>query len=376
MCDEYGTVPVGVPRTFIEDKVFIGFDEEEGDLDYSKGYEAYIGYENQIELAILNCLGVSNATLNGNGPPDQEINIWMVPVLLLLLYAGLFLAFWKKIKKRYLFGAFLAVLIVMLFYLAQHLPKESVLSFASQFTFPVFTFVIALLDGFNPCAFAVLAILLSLLVYAKSKIRMALIGTIFILTSGVMYFLFIIVLMLLRAELFGAYKEPIRLLVGVIAITAGTINLKDFFFFKKGVSLTISSGKMNKLVKKMKKIVEDVKNATSKKALFIAILGTILLAALVNIIELGCTLILPIEYIEVLITNYGTQLNLVHYSYTAFYSLVYIIPLFAILGIFLYSFKSMRVKEMHGRVLKLIGGLVMLGLGLILIFRPELLMFG
>ena len=133
---------------------------------------------------------------------------------------------------------------------------------------------------------------------------------------------------------------------------------------------------MGKITKKMRAVVDHLKNATSKKALILAILGTILLATFVNIIELGCTLILPIEYIEVLIANYGVQLTPLHYTYTAFYSIVYIIPLFSILGIFLYSLKSMRVKEFQGKVLKLIGGLVMLGLGLILIFRPDLLMFG
>ncbi|MBW2980768.1 thioredoxin family protein [Candidatus Woesearchaeota archaeon] len=377
MCEEYDSAPVGVPRTFVGDKVFIGFDKEDGPLKYSKGYMAYIGYRNQIELAVLDCLGAftANATGRTGGYQEKEGSIFTVPLLLLLLYFVFFFIFKKKIDKRYLVGTFLGVLIIILFYFSQRVPKESILSFAGQFTFPVFTFIIALLDGFNPCAFAVLAVLLSLLVYAKSRTKMALIGMIFIITSGVMYFLFIIILMMLRAELLGAYKEPIRIGVGAIAIAAGAINLKDFFFFKKGISLTISSKRMSKLMEKMRKVVDDVKKATSKKALFIAILGTIVLAVFVNIIELGCTLILPVEYIEVLITNYGTQLGALHYSYTAFYCGVYVIPLFAILGVFLYSLKSMRLRQIHGKVLKLIGGLVMLGLGLILIFRPELLLF-
>ncbi|MBW2983924.1 glutaredoxin family protein [Candidatus Woesearchaeota archaeon] len=379
MCNEHGSIPVGVPRTFVGDKVFVGFDEEDGQLKYSQGYQAYIGYKNQIESAIYDCIGEAKPyTANETGiyPGEEQKSILLVPFLLLLVYFIFLFVFNRKIEKRYLIGTFFGVFIVILFYIIHNIPKESVLSFAKQFSFPVFTFIIALLDGFNPCAFAVLAILLSLLVYAKSRAKMALIGVIFILTSGVMYFLFIIILMLLRAEILGAYKEPIRIGIGIIAITAGAINLKDFFFFKKGLSLTISSEKMGRLVAKMRNVVDEVKNATTKKALFIAILGTILLAVFVNIIELGCTLILPIEYIEVLITNYGTQLEALHYGYTAFYSCIYIIPLLAILGTFLYSLKSMRVRELQGKVLKLIGGLVMLGLGLILIFKPELLVFG
>ena len=375
---EYGSAPVGVPRTFIDGKVFVGFDKEQGPLKFSKGYLAYIGYQNQIENAIYDCIGEARPDINETGthPGEEKESVLLVPFLLLLLYFVFFFIFNKKVEKRYMIGAFFGVLIVILFYLLQNIPKGSILSFAKQFTFPVFTVILALLDGFNPCAFAVLAILLSLLVYAKSRAKMTLIGAIFIITSGVMYFLFIIILMLLRAEILGAYKEPIRIGVGIIALIAGAINLKDFFFFKKGISLSISSKRMGNLMGKMRHVVDQIKNATSKKAFFIAILGTILLAIFVNIIELGCTLILPIEFIEVLITNYGTQLHALHYGYTALYSAIYVIPLFAILGTFLYSFKSMRVRERQGKVLKLIGGLVMLGLGLILIFKPELLVFG
>ena len=298
------------------------------------------------------------------------------PIVLLLLYAIFFFIFRKKTSKNYLIGALLAIIIVILFYLSQYIPSVHVINFAKQFSFPVFTLIIALLDGFNPCAFAVLAILLSLLIYAQSRKKMALIGIIFILTSGFMYFLFIIVLLTLRAELLGSYKDMIRIIVGLIALIAGTINVKDFFFFKKGISLTISESKMGNVMKRMRHIVEKVKVAESSKAMFIAILGTIILAAFVNLVELGCTLILPIQYIEVLITNYGTHLSFLHYTYIAFYCLIYIIPLLFILSSFLYTFKSERVTETKGKILKLISGIVMIGLGLILLLRPELLVFG
>lgn len=385
ICEQYNTIPVGVPRTFIKDRVFIGFTEQYGELEYSQGYEAYNGYKNQIEKAILDYIAsiqkepvniTTNETCVTEPVKEPVVKYTFTPLVLLVLYLLFFIFFKNKIHKRYLIGVFLATIIVILFYLSQSLPKKNIIAFAEQFSFPVFTFIIALLDGFNPCAFAVLAVLLSLLVYAQSRKKMALVGIIFILTSGIMYFLFIIVLLTLRAELLGAYKDTIRIIVACIALIAGSINIKDFFFFKKGISLTISREKMSSIVKKMRDIVEEVKKAKTARALFIAILGTIILAALVNLIELGCTLILPIEYIEVLITNYGTHINSLHYWYVAFYSMIYIIPLFAILASFLYTFKSERITETKGRILKLIGGLVMIGLGLILLFKPELLTFG
>jgi len=383
MSERYETIAVGVPRTFINGTVFVGFTEENGPMEYLEGYKGYSGYKNQIEKAILEHLAENQIiNLTGNemcfeDPIDEEqTNIFFLPLALLFLYGIFFIVFRKKIPKNYLIGVLSALILVIFFYISQKIPSTKIVSFAKQFSFPVFTFIMGLLDGFNPCAFAVLAILLSLLVYAQSKKKMALIGIIFILTSSFMYFLFIIILLTLRAELLGAYKGPIRIVVGMIALTAGAINIKDFFFFKKGLSLTISKEKMGKIMQKMRDIVNEVKEAKTKKSLFMAIIGTIILAAFVNLVELGCTLILPIQYIEVLITNYGTQVALPHYLYIAFYCVVYVIPLFVILGSFLYTFKSERMTETKGKLLKLISGLVMLGLGLILLFKPELMVFG
>jgi len=377
---KYNSIPVGVPRTIINGTVFIGFTEQDGPLYYMKGYEAYNGFKNQIEKAILDHLASHEAVVNetcAEEPSEEEkTNYLFVPFLLFISYLIFFAIFRKKINKHYLFGVLFATIILILFYLSQHLPSMKIINFAGQFSFPVFTFIIALLDGFNPCAFAVLAILLSLLIHAQSRKKMALIGIIFIITSSVMYFLFIIILLTLRTELLGAHKDIIRMVVGFIALIAGTINIKDFFFFKKGISLTISDKKLSKITAKMRNIVNEVKEARTARALFLAIIATIILAALVNLLELGCTLILPVQYIEILITNYGTHVSLLHYAYIAFYCTIYVIPLFAILTSFLYTFKSERMTEAKGRLLKLISGLVMLGLGLILLIKPELLMFG
>jgi len=383
MSEKYNTIPVGVPRTFINGTVFVGFTEDSGSLEYLQGYKAYNGYKNQIEKAILTHLAEEHLiNLSGNESCIQEpvaiksLDISFFPLMLLFLFVLFFVIFRKKIQKQYMKGVLMAVILIILFYIAQKIPPTRIIAFAKEFSFPVFTFVIALLDGFNPCAFAVLAILLSLLVYAQSRKKMAMIGLIFIITSAAMYFLFIIILLTLRAELLGSYKSIIRIVVGIIAITAGAINIKDFFFFKKGISLTIPQHKMGKIMQRMRSIVNRLKEATTPKSLFFAIIGTMVLATLVNIVELGCTLILPIQYIEVLVTNFGMHIGLPHYMYTLLYCVIYVIPLFAILGSFLYTFKSEKMTESKGRLLKLIGGLVMLGLGLILLFKPELMVFG
>ena len=60
----------------------------------------------------------------------------------------------------------------------------------SSRSLPVLTLLLAGLDAFNPCAFFVLLFLLSLMVHARSRVRMALVGGVFVLFSGLLYFVF------------------------------------------------------------------------------------------------------------------------------------------------------------------------------------------
>src|SRR4030042_3335973 len=60
----------------------------------------------------------------------------------------------------------------------------------SEMSLPVITLVIAGLDSFNPCAFFVLFSLLGLLIHARSRRKMLLVGSIFVFFSGFIYFIF------------------------------------------------------------------------------------------------------------------------------------------------------------------------------------------
>jgi len=220
-----------------------------------------------------------------------------------------------------------------------------------------------------------LSFLLALLVYTGSRKKMIIIGLTFILTSGAMYFLYMLVLLgILNTPVFESNKFILRLIIGVIAVIAGAINLKDFFAFKKGISLTIPDKYKPGIFKKMRSIINNMREADTGKAILISVLATILLAAFINIIELACTLFLPLIYSSVLTENVVSFSGQV--IYIALYNLIYIIPLFGIFAAFLYSLKSHKLSESQGRILKLIGGLLMLILGLILLFKPELLLFG
>ncbi len=227
---------------------------------------------------------------------------------------------------------------------------------------PTFTLYMGFLDGLNPCAMWVLAFLLGLMVYAGSRKKIIFLGTTFVVASGFVYFLFMTAWV--NVFLVIGYSSTITIILGVVAVLMGLVNIKELFFFKKGVSLMIPESVKPKLYKKSRKVINE-----SNK--FLAILGTITLAIFVNFIELGCTVGLPAIYTRILslrnISSFDT------YLYIALYNLVYIMPLAIIVAVFAYTMGHYKFKEKHGKALKLVSGLLMLVLGLLLIFYPNVL---
>ncbi len=227
---------------------------------------------------------------------------------------------------------------------------------------PVMTIVIAGLDSFNPCAFFVLFALLGLLIHARSRARMMFIGGIFVFFSGFIYFIFMAAW--LNLFLVMGQVALITAIAGVVSIIIAAINIKDFFAFKAGVSLTIPDSAKPKLFDRMRKLMRST-------SVISMIVGSAVLAIVANSYELLCTAGFPMVFTRILTLN---QLPLsIYYLYLILYNLVYVIPLAAIVIIFTYTLGKKQLTERQGRVLKLVSGMMMLGLGLVLLLRPALL---
>jgi hypothetical protein len=191
---------------------------------------------------------------------------------------------------------------------------------------------------------------------------MLLIGGIFIFFSGFIYFLFMVAW--LNVFLYLNELQWITLIAGLIAVIVALINIKDFFWFQQGVSLTIPSEAKPDLYQRMRKLV-------SSTALFPLIISTITLAIIANAYELLCTSGFPMVYTRILtLRELPTSL---YYLYLIFYNLVYVIPLLIIVLVFTFTLGTRKLSETEGRGLKLISGLMMLGLGGILLVNPALL---
>jgi thiol-disulfide isomerase/thioredoxin len=232
----------------------------------------------------------------------------------------------------------------------------------SKMTLPVLTIILAGLDSFNPCAFFVLFTLLGILLYASSRKRMFLIGGTFVFFSGFVYFLFMSAWLNIFL-LIGEFKI-ITIIAGITALLIAGINIKDFFFFKKGVSLVIPEKAKPKLFERMRNLLK----ATSIQSMMV---GTIVLAIAANSYELLCTIGFPMIFTKVL-TSHSLPKS-TYYLYLVFYNVIYVIPLLFIVLMFSITLGAKKLTEWQGQVLKLISGLMMLGLGLVILISPALL---
>jgi len=233
---------------------------------------------------------------------------------------------------------------------------------AEDLSLPLFTVLIAALDSFNPCAFFVLLFLLSLLIHVRSRRRMLLIGGTFVFCSGLVYFLFMAAW--LNLFLLVGHLRAITVTAGAIALVIGAINAKDFFFFKKGVSLSIPEEAKPRLFARMRGLLKADSPATM-------LTGALVLAVAANSYELLCTAGFPMVFTRVLTLQELSPGR--YYLYLVLYNAIYVVPLAVIVTVFTVTLGSRKMSEWQGRVLKLVSGVMMMLLGGALLVDPALL---
>lgn len=230
----------------------------------------------------------------------------------------------------------------------------------SKLGLPLFTFVVGLLDGFNPCAMWVLLFLLSLLVNLRDRVKMLLIGGAFVVVSGVVYFAFMAAW--LNIFLLIGVSRVMQIVLGGVAVLIGFLNAKDFFAFGQGASLSIPEAAKPGLYARMRRILQAEHFAG-------ALTSVTVLAVLVNTVELLCTAGLPAVYTQILTLQ---QLPWwAYYGYLGLYNVAYILDDSVLLVIAVVTLGRHKLQEREGRWLKLLSGLVMLGLGVVLLLKPE-----
>ncbi len=231
---------------------------------------------------------------------------------------------------------------------------------ARELGLPAFTLLLGLLDGFNPCAMWVLLFLLSLLVNLRDRLKMALIAGTFVAVSGLVYFA--LMAAWLNVFLLVGLSRTVQVVIGGIAGLVGAINVKDFFALGSGVSLSIPQAAKPGLYARARRIL-------TAEHLPSALLGIAMLAVLVNMIELLCTAGFPAIYTQILTLRRLPWWE--YYGYLALYNAAYILDDSLMVTIAGVTLSHRKLQEQGGRWLKLISGAVMLGLGMVLIAKPD-----
>jgi thiol-disulfide isomerase/thioredoxin len=229
---------------------------------------------------------------------------------------------------------------------------------------PVISILIGFIDGFNPCAMWVLLFLISVLIGMKDRKKMWILGTVFLGTSALIYLLFMIAW--LNVIVFLGALFWIKLLIASIALIGGVWNLKSFFINKEDGCEVVSE-------KKRSKVLNKIKYITSSQKYSLAIIGIIGLAVSVNFIELTCSAGLPVVFTNLLALN---NLSVLEYGFYLFlYILFFLIDDLLIFFIAMKTLKITGLSNKYAKYSHLIGGILMVLVGILMIFKPEWLMF-
>ena len=319
MATEFGFEPSGVPAIFVGNKYWIGYSE-------------YVGQE--IEAYIKTCVE--------NGCPDRGVGV--IPGRMLNPRAD------GQVSTEDGNSAKIKV------------PLLGEIELAKQSMW-LSTALIAFVDGVNPCSIWVLTMLLAITLHASSRKKVIVIGLIFLTVTAAIYGLFI-------TGLFTMFKIVnfvgwIQVVVALVALFFAIINIKDYFWYKEGISFTISDEKKPGIFARMRRLMDASQS-------FWGLAGaTIVLAAGVSLVEFSCTAGFPVLWTNLLVSQQVTGMAFV--LLLLLYLLIYQADELVIFFVAVSSLKASKLEEKHGRILKLIGGMLMLVLAGVMLINPKLM---
>ena len=332
MSKAYGFEPSGVPTTFIGNQYWVGFGEV---------------IQDQISTAVESCLanGCIDAgegiIVNVDQDEDSVNSIPVAPNPTTATPGEVAVTTQTNVIK---------------------IPFVGKVDLNAQ-SLTISTLLIAFVDGVNPCSIWVLSMLMALVIHTGSRKKVLFIGLVFLTVTAVIYAMFI-------AGLFSVLKVIsfvgwIQVIVALVAFIFAVVNIKDYFWYKEGLSFTISDKNKSGVLKKMRNVLASADNMWSLTG------ATIVLAAGVSLVEFSCTAGFPVLW-----TNLLTAHNVSFASFLlllALYMVIYQLDELVIFSTVVFTLKSSKLEEKHGRILKLIGGSLMLTLSIVMLVNPNLM---
>lgn len=224
--------------------------------------------------------------------------------------------------------------------------------------------ILGFIDGFNPCAMWILLLLINMCISIKDKKKMLIVCLTFIITSGIIYFLSMLGIGFILDLTTISY---IRNIIAILAIILGIYNLYTYLKTRKQTGCHVVKKE------KRKTIITKINNILNNKNTVLMFGGTIILATSVSLVEMACSLGFPTIFLELLsINNIHSFLKV---TYLLIYILFYLIDDIIVLFLSIKAFETKGISTKYNKYVHLIGGLIMILMGVLLIFKPEWIMF-
>ena len=231
----------------------------------------------------------------------------------------------------------------------------------------VISSILGFIDGFNPCAMWVLLTFLIILSQIGDKKKMIYLVGLFIFAEAVMYFFILNVWY--QTWDFIALDQWVTPAVGLLAIGSGVYFLYKWHKSKGELTCEVTS------LEHQQKTTQKIQDVVSKPITIITTLAVLAIAFSVNIIEFACSVGIAQSFTKILEINHLSFIGRQFYIFI--YTLFYMADDFLIFGLAIFGFaKFHTVGQKYSHLSMLLGGILMLILGILLVFKPGVLMFG
>jgi hypothetical protein len=231
-----------------------------------------------------------------------------------------------------------------------------------EYSLPALTVLLGLVDGFNPCAMWVLVYLISLIVSLNDRRKIWLLVGTFVASSGILYFLFMTAW--LNVFLFLGFLRPLTLIIGLGALGAGILSLREYIQTKGQVVCHVGN------VESKKKTMHRIDHIVDAPLTLFTVFSIIMLAFIVNSIEFACSAALPAIYTHTLSLHRLTATA--YYGYILLYTFFFMLDDLIIFSLAVLALDT-NIGQRYAGHCRLIGGVVLVILGMVMAFRPDLL---
>ena len=230
---------------------------------------------------------------------------------------------------------------------------------------PLVAVILGFVDGFNPCAMWILLFLINLLFGMKDKKKAWILGLTFLFISGLVYFLSMLGINLILGI---ATINWMKIIIAIFILIAGIFNFRKYLKIRKEeTGCTVVDDK------KRKSIIKKAGRIVNSKTFGLALVGTIILAASVNLIEMACSLGFPLVFNEILtVNNIGGITRII---YLLIYIFFYMIDDIVVFSISMITLEATGITNKYNKLCTLISAIIMIIMGLLLLFKPDWLMF-